>query len=123
MENKKKILIVDDDIKYSTELSEKVKAAGMDVFVARSGKEALDHISENPVDFIILDFIMPEMDGYTFYHILTHDMRRQIPAIILTNLKGTQDKNEELEVFIKPDTDLDILIGKIKNHLETHPAS
>ncbi len=122
MEGKKKILVVDDDVKYSAELADKIRTAGLDVFIARSGKEALDYISENTVDFIILDFIMPEMDGYTFYHILTHDMRKQIPAIILTSLKGNQDKNQDLEVFVKPDTDLGVLVDKIKSHLETHPA-
>ena len=112
MEEKKLLLIVDDDKAFADQLSDKAQKVGFNVHVAASGKEALDYIAEHRVDFIILDFIMPEMDGYTFYHILTHDMRRQIPAIILTNLKGTQDKNEELEVFIKPDTDLHIVTGK-----------
>lgn len=122
MDNKRNILIVDDDVKFSGELADKIKEAGLDVFVARSGKEALDYLVDHKVDFIILDFIMPEMDGYTFHHILTHDMRKQIPTIVLTSLTGSQDKEQNLEVFVKADTDLHVLVDKIKTHLDTHQS-
>lgn len=112
----KTILIVDDDAEFTNRLSETVKAAGITPIVMVSGKEALDYLVSNSVDFIILDFIMPGMDGYTFYHILKHDMRKDIPAIVLTNLAGGKD-TEELEVFIKTETNLDDLVSKIKNRV------
>lgn len=112
----KKILIVDDDVEFTNKLSEAVKASGMTPVVMMSGKEALDYLVSNTVDFIILDFIMPGMDGYTFYHILKHDMRKDIPAIILTNLSGGKD-TEDLEVFTKTQTDLSELVSKIKNRV------
>lgn len=112
----KKILIIDDDAEFTDRLSEAVKNAGLIPIVMITGKEALDYLVTNTVDFIILDFIMPGMDGYTFYHILKHDMRRDIPAIVLTNLAGGKD-TEDLEVFIKNETDLGELIGKIKNRV------
>lgn len=115
-------MIVDDDVKFADELADKIKSAGMEVFIARSGKEALDYLVDNTIDFIILDFIMPEMDGYTFFHILTHDMRKQIPTVILTSLTGSQDKEQNLEVFVKADTDLAVLVDKIKAHLD-QPSS
>lgn len=121
MENqtpKKKVLLIDDDTQFSSGLSAKVTNAGMEVFAAKSGKEALDYLVDHDVDFIVLDFIMPEMDGYTFHHILTHDMKKDIPTIILTNLEGSEDSEQKLEVFTKADTDLDALIGKIKNRLD-----
>ncbi len=112
----KKILIVDDDSEFTNRLSELVRAAGLTPVVMVTGKEALDYLATNTVDFIILDFIMPGMDGYTFYHILKHDMRKDIPAIVLTNLSGGKD-TEDLEVFIKTETNLNELISKIKNRV------
>ncbi len=112
----KKILIVDDDAQFTQKLSEAVTAVGMTPIVMMTGKEALDFLVSETVDFIILDFIMPGMDGYTFYHILKHDMRKDIPAIILTNLSGGKD-TEDLEVFTKTETDLNELVSKIKNRV------
>ena len=112
----KKILIVDDDSEFSGRLAAAVTAAGLTPIVMVTGREALDYLVTNTVDFIILDFIMPGMDGYTFYHILRHDMRKDIPAIVLTNLSGGKD-TEDLEVFIKTETDLPELVSKIKNRV------
>lgn len=112
----RKILIVDDDAEFTARLSETIKAEGMTPVVMVTGKEALDYLVANSVDFIILDFIMPGMDGYTFYHILKHDMRKDIPAIVLTNLAGGKD-TEDLEVFIKTETNLAELVSKIKNRV------
>lgn len=112
----KKILIVDDDTEFTNRLAAAVTAAGLTPIVMITGREALDYLVTNTVDFIILDFIMPGMDGYTFYHILKHDMRKDIPAIVLTNLSGGKD-TEDLEVFVKTETDLGDLVGKIKNRV------
>lgn len=116
MDQKKKVLIVDDDVEFVQQLTAKFETQGMGVVTALSGKEALDYVRDNNVDFIVLDFIMPEMDGYTFYHIMTHDMRKTIPTIILTNLSG-ENKVDGLEVFVKNDTDLDTLVTKVKDHI------
>ena len=113
----KKILIVDDDVEFTNRFSERVEASGLHAVVAVTGKEALDYLTEHEVSFIVLDFVMPEMDGYTFYHILKHDMRKNIPTVILTNMAGTQDA-DDLEVFIKSETNLDELIGKIKSRVD-----
>ena len=111
---KKTVLIIDDDAQFLNSLSIKFKEAGMNTVTALTGKEALNYIQDNPVDFIILDFIMPEMDGFEFYHTMRYDLRKNIPTIVLTNLTGSQN-NQGLEVFVKNKTDLDTLVGKIKN--------
>lgn len=114
-EDKKKILIIDDDTEFDSLLSEKISLAGMTPVTAVTGQEALDYIKANKVDFIILDFIMPGMDGAEFYRTLTHDMRKIIPAIVLTNLSSTSIG--DLEVFTKAGTNLDELVDKIKKKL------
>lgn len=111
----KKVLIVDDDTEFTKRFSDRLTAAGLETVIAVTGKEALDYITEHDVAFIVLDFVMPEMDGYTFYHILRHDMKKNIPTIVLTNLPGTEA--EDLEVFIKSETNFDDLVGKIKTRI------
>lgn len=114
--HKKTVLLIDDDIEFTSQLFTKFESAGFNVHVAVTGKEALEYVEKNQVDFIILDFIMPGMDGLEFYHTLTHDMRKSIPTIILTNFSGNEEK-ENLEVYVKSETDLDELVNKIKDRV------
>lgn len=115
MDEKKLLLIVDDDKEFTNKLGEKALKLGFNVQVASSGKEALDYIAANRVDFIVLDFVMPEMDGSTFYHVLTHDMRKDIPTVVLTTLSRIENSVEGLQVFEKSETDLDEFLTMIKN--------
>jgi CheY-like chemotaxis protein len=58
-----RVLIVDDNPQIREVLEECVRQAGHDVAVADNGKSALEYLSANPVDVMILDIIMPEKDG------------------------------------------------------------
>lgn len=111
---KKTVLLIDDDTQFLNSLSEKFKEVGFNVATALTGKEALDYIQNNTVDFIILDFIMPEMDGFEFYHTMRYDLRKNIPTIVLTNLTGSHN-NQGLEVLVKNQTDLGALVERIKS--------
>lgn len=114
----KTVLIIDDDIEFTNNLAGKLQEVGLSAHVAVSGKEALEYIANNKVDFIILDFIMPEMDGFEFYRTMRHDMRLNIPTIVLTNMTGAKDENA-LEIYVKSETDLGELVGKIKDRVTT----
>lgn len=116
MEDKKKILIVDDDIEFSANLAERIRLAGMEPIVMVTGQEALDFLSLNNADFIILDFVMPEMDGYAFNYAVKHDMRKNIPTVVLTNLTSVKGM-EGLEVYIKSETNLSDFVKKISASL------
>jgi DNA-binding response OmpR family regulator len=112
----KKVLIIDDDRQFDDKLAEKIKVSGMVPVIMVSGKEALDYIENNTVDFIILDFVMPEMDGDEFYHKFRRDMRKNIPTVVLTNF-STIKPSQDLELYVKSDTDLDEFVRKIKERL------
>ena len=116
-EQSKKVLLIDDDVEFVNSFAQKLRALGLEVATALSGKDALEYIRNNEVDFIVLDFIMPEMDGYTFYKKLKDDMKKDIPTIVLTNLSGSQ--HADLEVYEKLQTNLDTLAASIKNRLST----
>src|ERR1017187_6563461 len=58
------VLVVDDEEQNRTLLRDPLEACGYEVTEAESGKQALQKIAEHPPDVILLDVMMPEMDGY-----------------------------------------------------------
>lgn len=83
---KYKILVVDDD-QYLRELYQELLAGeGYDVLTANDGEQALESVSQNPPNLIILDIIMPKIDGNVVLRKLwDNEQTRKIPVIILTN--------------------------------------
>ncbi len=90
---KKRILIVDDT--ETVLMFEKMMLAGeYDVRVAKTGKEALRSVAESRPDIVLLDIVMPEMDGISTCRQLKSDpATREIPVIIVTT-KGETEKVE-----------------------------
>lgn len=81
------ILVVDDKEYVVQLLSKRLKANGFEVMTARNGKEALDIVNESPPNLIIMDILMPEMDGSTAAEELrTNPKTARIPIIFLTEL-------------------------------------
>ncbi len=113
----KKVLVIDDDLSFADVLAAKINNAGMKAVVMATGKEALDYLAINTADFIIVDFIMPEMDGYTFSHVLEHDLRKSIPTVVLTNFPEQKHAPQDLEVYVKTEVNLDEFVEKIKKRL------
>ena len=82
---KGKILIIDDDINFLDLLERKLSKDGYLVFTANSGKIGLDKAKKLLPDIIILDIIMPDIDGWTVYQkIKTIPLLSQIPIIVAT---------------------------------------
>lgn len=63
-ENKIKVLIAEDDVFISEMYSVKLSASGFDVSVVENGEEALKKIESNDYDVILLDIVMPKVDGW-----------------------------------------------------------
>jgi len=82
----KQILVVDDDPLVVKILKEPLKRAGYDVRVASHGLEALQKVKERRPDLIILDILMPLLDGFKVARLLKFDKRyKDIPIIVLTS--------------------------------------
>src|SRR5690242_6334765 len=82
-----KILIVDDNFDHVTTLAKVLKARGYEVASAPDGREALTQVLGNPPDVILLDLLMPEMDGASFLEVVRSYLRLQtLPIIVLTGL-------------------------------------
>lgn len=117
---KKKILIVDDDL-YVRELYQEIcQNAGLEVDTAVDGEDAGEKIKSSRYDLILLDIMMPRVDGLTFLTRMRdeYSAAKTTPVVILTNLahesviKSALDKGA-VACLIKSDTTPDKLIETI----------
>jgi two-component system sensor histidine kinase ChiS len=96
--NKGQILIVDDNPTNLDVLFEYLDEAGFSVLVAENGLEAIEQIQYAHPDIILLDIMMPELDGYDTCRRLKADNRtKDIPIIFVTALSETEDKIKGFE--------------------------
>lgn len=85
MNEKKRILVVDDEPDFASIVQTNLKKEGFEVEVAYDGVEGLEKVKANPPDAIVLDVMMPEMDGYEMCEKLKGDEKYQdIPIVMLT---------------------------------------
>lgn len=88
---KKKVLLIEDDSFISQMYSMKFRQTGIDFMVARDGAEGLELAKKEKPDLILLDIILPEIDGFEVLRCLKEDpLTRAIPVVMLTNL-GQQE--------------------------------
>ena len=85
-----KILVVDDEVLIRTVIKEYCSNNNYEVFEATSGKEALELLLKNKYDLMILDIMMPEMDGFSMLKELPKE--RRIPTIVLSARGEEYDK-------------------------------
>lgn len=87
----KKILLVDDDLYIRDLYAEVLKDENYEVLIAGDGEEALAVASSNPPDLMLLDIMMPKLDGIqVLSKIRGDDKLKNIPVIMLTNF-GQED--------------------------------
>ncbi|MBU3946620.1 MAG: response regulator [Proteobacteria bacterium] len=85
MNGKKRILVVDDEPDFSMIVKKNLEKEGFDVELAYDGAEGLAKVKSNPPDAIVLDVMMPEMDGYQVCSQLKKDKQySDIPIVLLT---------------------------------------
>ncbi|ESQ78774.1 PleD family two-component system response regulator [Asticcacaulis sp. YBE204] len=114
-----KILVVDDIPANVRLLQAKLEADYYEVIVAHSGHEALELAVNDPPDLILLDVMMPELDGYAVTRQLKeHPTTRHIPIILVTALDGREDRLSGLEAgaddFLTKPVDDVILFARLK---------
>ena len=85
MNDKKRVLLVDDEPDLTALLKKRFIKEGFAVEVAYNGVEAIEKVYANPPDAIVLDVMMPEMDGYQVCSKLKNDEKYEdIPILMLT---------------------------------------
>ncbi len=92
------ILIVDDNPQNIVILEMHISNLGYNVVKAQSGKKALNYIYSEPIDLVLLDVMMPELDGYEVCkRIKNKDETRFIPVIMVSALKDVEDRIKGIE--------------------------
>lgn len=91
-DKKIKILLIEDDSFLSGMYDTKLKLEGFDVILAEDGAKGLElSVSQRP-DIILLDIILPKMDGFTtLKHLKDNTETKKIPVILMTNLGQKED--------------------------------
>ncbi len=117
------VLIVDDVPKNIQLLGNILNNEGYDIIIAENGKEALERISDVLPDIILLDIMMPEMDGYETCKILKeNDRTRDIPVIFLTAKTEMEDivkgfNAGSVDYVTKPFNSTE-LMARVKTHIK-----
>jgi DNA-binding response OmpR family regulator len=118
----KKILVVDDEVDLVETVRFPLEMEGFDVLVSYNGEDALSQARKEKPDLIILDLMLPKLDGYKVCRLLKFDERyKHIPILMLT--AKTQEKDKVLgketgaDEYITKPFEMDYLMEKVKAYL------
>ena len=119
---KPKILVVDDQPINIKLLQRKLERQNMDILVAYNGRECLDIVEKDLPDLILLDVMMPEMDGIeTCQHLKANPATEAIPIIFITAKASKEGKLEGLDAgavdYITKPIDLDETLARVRTQL------
>ncbi|MBI5633599.1 MAG: response regulator [Nitrospirae bacterium] len=122
MGDKKKILVVDDEEQNVKLLSSLLRAEGYETETASNGREAVEKVKTGAPDLVLLDIMMPDMDGYEACSLIKNDAESSnIPVVIVTALSDRESKLRGLEVsaneFLTKPIDRIELVLRVKNLL------
>lgn len=116
------ILIVEDGEPIARALKLKLEHEGFLVHIATDGEEAVHLLDEHSFNLVILDLMMPHMDGFEFLQYMK-DKNKKIPIFIVSNLSQIADikKAEEYgaeEFFVKSNTPLAVVVEYVTKRLQ-----
>ena len=116
----RKILVIDDDPTSNSLVSFLLKSNGYAVFVAADGEEGLKQLQAEKPDLIVLDIMMPKMDGYSFVKEVKKISWQKMPLIMMLTSKDAMEDLFKLEgiagYFVKP-LDTEKFLKRIKELL------
>ena len=120
--NPKKILVVDDEVDLVKTVQFSLELEGYKVLVSYNGEDALNQARKENPDLILLDIMLPKLDGYKVCRLLKFDEKyKHIPILMLTAKTQEKDKVLGMETgaveYITKPFDMDELMEKIKAYL------
>jgi DNA-binding response OmpR family regulator len=122
---RKQILVVEDDGHMFQLLQTELAQAGFEPVQAHDGPEGITRAIANPPQLIILDILLPGVDGMQVLDTLrAHEKTKNVPVIILTNLSADEEimqnvmRNHPSYYIVKSNTSVEAIIAKVKEVLE-----
>lgn len=85
-----KVLVVEDSVAQQQMISDLLKKSGLKVAVANDGVEALEQMQQNRPDLVVLDIVMPNMNGYEVCRRLKADPKTQNVPVVMCSSKGEE---------------------------------
>ncbi|MEW6324908.1 MAG: response regulator [Nitrospirota bacterium] len=118
-----KVLLVDDTEFYQRAYKNKLTTEGYLVTTASNGVEALKHLAQEPPDIVLLDLMMPVMDGFKVLQAIKADARLKTIPVIIFSAKGATDEVEQAitlganDYLVKATTTPNKVVEKIRQVL------
>jgi len=121
MPKENKILIVEDDADFSAILEEGFKNKGFKIIFAKDGEEGLNLAVKEKPDLILLDILMPKMDGMEMAQIF-RKVNKKVPIIFLTNVEDMASISEAFKMIksdyiVKSTVHIDNIVSAVKEKL------
>ena len=120
----KKILVVEDDAMLSMVLAESLKAVKFKVVVVTDGSLVFDEVIKFSPDLVLLDLILPGLDGFSVLKQLKDDSKTaDIPVVVVSNLDSVSDVKSVKalgadQYFLKATTKIEVIIEYVKDRLK-----
>ena len=112
-----KVLLVDDEKDFLDIMAERMEARGMDISTANSAEDALEMVQKESYDAIVMDLMMPEMDGFKALK-LFKETKPEVQVILLTANVPEEKRVEAIKLgamdVIEKPADLNLLTQKIE---------
>jgi len=120
-----RILVAEDEKAYSTALLLKLKKSGYEAVAVENGVQALDALDGEKFDLIVLDLIMPQMDGFTLLEEMAK-RRIAIPSLVVSNLGQAEDEKKvralgAVDFLQKADTPISKVIERVDEIIKNRP--
>jgi CheY-like chemotaxis protein len=95
------VMVVEDDLETQAVIRRLLEKAEIQVVVAENGRVALERLGESQPGLILLDLMMPEMDGFQFVdHVRQHEVWRAIPIVVVTAKDLTAEDRWRLNGYV-----------------------
>ena len=116
---KKNILIIEDEPEIAQTIKEKLEMNGYHCVIAQDGKEAHDQMQSTKFSLLLLDLVMPRMDGFTF---LEKYKKEYPPIFVLTNLSDEASEEKALKLgankyIIKSNTSIESILEEVNAYI------
>jgi DNA-binding response OmpR family regulator len=128
MRDRPRIMVVEDDAEMNQLERELLELSGLDSVPAYSGAEAVKRFDDRAPDAVLLDLMLPEMDGYEACSKLRRNGGRQVPIVVVTALDDEGSRHRAAEAgadayFVKP-IDVDSVVATLRTLMDRseHPA-
>ncbi|OBR89863.1 transcriptional regulatory protein SrrA [Clostridium ragsdalei P11] len=118
----KKILIIEDDLSIAELIRDYLELENFEVVICTDGIEGLNNFKENKFDLLILDIMLPQIDGFSILHSIQEE--KEIPVLLVSAKKEEIDKIKGLtlgadDYITKPFSPSE-LVARIKSHIKNY---